>query len=139
VEPSINEELKSRLIRALDAIESGVHETGEFAKQEAPLVAREIATVGVVKGIGVGSAGLLVTVFALVVICKKMPTQMKRMTDINDDDGFFVGLSAFISSIFTVPLAIVVAHGSCSMLSDGITALVAPRLYVIEYVAKLIK
>jgi len=123
METATNERLNALLDYLTDTMKSGV----DFASEQAPLVAKEIIMYGAITS----WAGVAAGIFFLLVGLLFLAFSVKRMSD-DADTGFAAlmaaGVLLFFSAIF---------FGSNT--GDAIKATFAPRVYVLEYVAKLVK
>ena len=129
-------ELKSRLVKAIDAIEEGARHTGEFVKDEAPVVAREIALAGAVKGLAIGGVEIAMLCFASWAMAKRVGPIVVEAVKKGDCPLDVFGVIGSLIAIGCVTSGWV---NVIPRIEDGITAALAPRVYVLEYVADLLR
>ena len=115
------------------AVKEGVSGSVDFAKEQIPLVLKEIITFAIIKHILWALFNIVVLVVAYKIFRSSFKWDWKRLSKSGADAGVCAGL------------IILVILGSMNLLAlfdniaKGIKASVAPRLYLIEYTVDLVK
>lgn len=125
---SIPNEYHQRIISAMDGITAWVEQSKDLVSEQAPAVAQEIVTLGIIGGI-CGIITLVLTI-ALPLLYIKYRASIKDETQ-EFTDPFMI--------IFGSCIVIGGLIGSIVLIVNGITALVAPRLYILEDVVRILQ
>jgi len=124
----MQEELKSELLKSLEVVKDYLGKTAEFASEQAPIVVDELVRFNLVyNGLWlILSVLLLATWYWMILLVQK--------GKVKDDDtrGMMIVGGFFASAL---PAGIIIMGTT----KDFIMCLTAPRLFVIEYLADLIK
>ena len=126
----MNEELKQRLIKYLDGMEGAIDKAADFTVEQAPLVIQDILNWAIARSL-ISSSFMIITMIVIMYILYRLTKYISASNDIsNSDRGFF---KTMIYSISAIPL-ILLSVGLWESSQDGIKALVAPRLYILEQI-----
>jgi hypothetical protein len=125
----MKEELQERLVSSLDNIQEYIEATEEFVVEQAPLVAQEIISLGRHQALfGICGWVLSATVMtSLAIFC--WVSWWRRGAR---DEGFQVG--SIVASAVAVPLWL----GALLMTYTSLVPLLAPRLYLLQEISKLL-
>ncbi len=126
METATNERLNALLDYLTDTMKSGV----DFASEQAPLVAKEIAAYGAV------SSWVYVAIGLAVVATGVAATRLIMKWDEQKEDFHPKHMIATFAGVVCVMVGTGIV---ASNLNDAMKATFAPRVYVLEYVAKLVK
>ena len=129
---TIKEELAKELLEILQLSKQGVMVSLEFVKVQAPELVRELILFGIVEN-GV-IFGLWLGVFSLIMFCIYKLFKYSMSLDQGDKESgvlFTVGITTFTIFVFAL-LAI-------PPLITTLKAILAPRLYLIDYLSEVVK
>jgi len=128
----MNEEIKKdlleRLIKYLDSLEQAISSSQNFAADQAPEVIKEIITWGIVRGLGTFAVSMGIIFFIV-----KMINKAHKIN--HDDREFVIPVSYVVGGIIFLGAFI---HGINSFF-NACQAMIAPRLYILEYIKELVK
>lgn len=125
----MDEQMKERLAESMDKVLGYVEQGADFAVEQAPLVAQEIVTWGIAEGVisvVVATPLLCVVVFVL----KRIWTRK--------EDRHFDEIDAAFATFFTLLAGVLPAILFCTGLFQAAKALLAPRLYILEQIGRLL-
>lgn len=124
----MNKELLDQLLPIAEKAKEGVFGAVEFLEQQAPEVINELLWwKGITSFLWWAAAVVFIVVYA--VCAKRLWEWIDKQ---NDTDATMVGL--ILSAVTLIPAAI-----SLFVNTAWLQILIAPRLYIIEYVGKLLK
>lgn len=118
-----------RVNQLIDYIADGIESGGDFAMQQAPLIAQDIVVYGRVTG-GVVFVGAVLVAATLAWLARKM---WRLSQDTDDAETSMLGI--FGTVVFAVCCAIAVGVAATE---HNLMAWVAPRLYVLNYLRDMI-
>jgi hypothetical protein len=124
----------------LNTVKGGIGGVADFVQTEAPELVREI-----LRWVGCLSfAGFICCVVGIViclVLAKRLwiasvALENKTNSEASDGDGRWVGLR-FCNLLFIVPVTVLFMRVWCQL--DWLKILIAPRVFLLEYISNLIK
>lgn len=135
----MDNQIEDLMLEGGEELLSWLRTSGEFAVEQAPLLAEEIVWYGIFY-----NGSILLFTLVSFVLCVSLSYRMGRHKDawpemkhgghnIGPRGGFCLGFAAIA---FVVAVAFL-AGGTTGVLPDFCKALVAPRLYIIEQIAGL--
>lgn len=123
----MDEEIRSRVISYLDTIEKTVADSATFAADQAPEVVNEMILVG-----RIGSTSMVSIAFA--VMCLPIIFYLVGRKCELGDRGDCLGVSAIVGILTTIIGGIILSES----LRPCLTSWFAPRLYVLEEIARMV-
>jgi len=131
----IKEELAKELLNVIQATKEGIAKGADIAFKEVPEIVNEILwfaglenAVSVIFGIAI-----LTTV---IILGTKITKQFCKITDDEEYKLFATGMAIVIGSVIT---GLILVEGIRPSLMNLIKVIVAPRLYIIEYLSAFLK
>lgn len=131
----MDNELKDRLVASVDKITEWVEAGGDFVAEQAPLIAKEIVAWGIAGAIVRG--GIFLSILLIVQwgcwYVRKLIDKGRLFNDVGSDDPirFFTWVFQFVSPLLLIGVAV-----------DIYTLVyiwVAPRLYILEELSRLLR
>lgn len=127
-------ETKDILNEFLKTLLEGVEQAGAFVKEQLPLVLQEYVAWGIVEG----AAMCILCSISVFVLCRlvvkwAVPSAKKASSNGDLDIGYW--MAAIIMAIGCVPISFIAING----LLSAMKALIAPRVYLIEELSKLVQ
>lgn len=133
----MNDELKGRLTKYLDHLEAAAGKAQAFAETEIPETIREYLMWLAIERFVWGAISLVGCV-VVAVIAKKISRSIGSIPSADMDDvgkAAFRALTWIVCAVAFVPLSI----SSVQYLMSGTKVLVAPRVAIVEEMAKIVK
>jgi hypothetical protein len=137
----VNEEVQARLLKYLDALETGVTKAGEFAAGEIGQTVKEFIAWRVADSIlgalaMLAAAGLTVWIFGRAKKYCLAKSQDQRLSSVAKEEW---QIASTLSSIGQNLLPFVFLVFLCMYVHSGIKVMVAPRVVLLEEVGAIVK
>ena len=136
----MNEDLKARLLSAMDKTTEWVEASEEFVLEQAPLICQEIVRFGMVSSI----VTILIALLLPILTWKIGGHLSKRVAKVLDDEDVMeIGtiMTTVATVIFTIISTVILFVGPPQDAGSPITTLIktttAPRLYILEQLGRL--
>ena len=128
----MNEQLQQKLLQYLNGLESLADKSGDFLGDQIPQIAVEIVRFGAAQHII--WVIVTMTIVALSEIARRRITRILLVDDTQYGHESLIPLN-IITGILMIVFAVAMVHE----MIDAMEAIVAPRLFLLEYVKTLIK
>ncbi len=127
----MNEELQAQLTGILGYIEESVKSAGGFAIEQAPEIVQQLLAWELAENIILSTITVVVFIVSVVFIKKMFPLKKDRWGDVDFGAGLMLA-----GLIFTSVISFILSI--CGILA-ALQIIIAPKIYLIEYAARLMR
>lgn len=123
----MNEKLEQELLSSIEMVKEYVTKGASFAKDQAPLIVEEIIRFNLFY------SGMFLLI-SILLLCLNIPLYRVFRYGLKGDNDNIL-MPAVVTSIFLTPVGVAIF---CYHIRDFVMCLVAPRLFIIEYLKVLL-